>query len=201
MELVNIKKKKRQRPDIDNDLTSADNINNEDFDKTKDSANTDFSFNNDHDSAITNLGSKNNKSSSNNNIPINDIKTESRQFNVLYYKDIRLLVIWNPIAKEQDMLIIEVKLAYYKGAKRRLKLWINNSPSPASPLIWSKTKLINYFSTIFFFTKVDNLIFCPITHLVSLAIANEAFKALSLITIEQVFKYKVWGPVMYILLN
>jgi hypothetical protein len=37
---------------------------------------------------------------------------------MLCYKDIRLLVMQNPIAGEQDMLAIKVKLAHYKGTKR-----------------------------------------------------------------------------------
>ncbi|XMA20272.1 hypothetical protein WAI453_013063 [Rhynchosporium graminicola] len=67
---------------------------------------------------------------------------------------------------------MEVKLAHHKGAKRR--------PKP----------------TIFFFTEVDDPIFCPITHLVSLAIADGAFEAPSLTTVERVFEHKVWGPVV-----
>ena len=50
-------------------------------------------------------------------------------------------------------------------------------------------------STIFFFTEVDDSIFCPITHLVSLALADGAFEAPSLQTPKQVFELKVWGPV------
>lgn len=51
-------------------------------------------------------------------------------------------------------------------------------------------------STIFFFTEVEDLIFCPITHLVSLALADGASKAPSLTTPERVFEHKVRGPVM-----
>jgi hypothetical protein len=50
-------------------------------------------------------------------------------------------------------------------------------------------------STIFFFTEVKDPIFCPITHLVSLALADGAFEAPSLTTPERVFEHKVWGPV------
>lgn len=64
-----------------------------------------------------------------------------------------------------------------------------------------ETELTDYYSTIFFFTEVDDPIFCPITYLISLAIVDRAFKAPSLTTIERVFKYKVWGPVIYTLLN
>jgi hypothetical protein len=57
--------------------------------------------------------------------------------------------------------------------------------------MYSNIKLIDTRSTIFFFTKVDDLIFYPITYLVSLTLADSAFKAPSLATLRQVFKYKV----------
>lgn len=55
----------------------------------------------------------------------------------------------------------------------------------------SESELIKYNNTIFFFIKVDDLIFYLITYLISLAIADKAFEALSLTTAEQVFEYKV----------
>lgn len=44
----------------------------------------------------------------------------TRHFNELYYDDVRLLIICNPNSREQDVLTIEVKLAYYKGYNRHL---------------------------------------------------------------------------------
>jgi hypothetical protein len=65
----------------------------------------------------------------------------------------------------------------------------------------SGIKLTGHHSTIFFFTEVDDPIFCPITHLISLAIADGAFEAPSLTTAERVFEHKVWGPVACTPLN
>lgn len=62
-------------------------------------------------------------------------------------------------------------------------------------------ELIDIYSIIFFFTKVDNLIFCLITYLVSLALIDSAFEALSLTTLARIFNYKVRGPVLYTLLR
>ena len=73
-------------------------------------------------------------------------------------------------------------------------------PLPYSPLR-SEVELTDYRSTIFFFTEVDDPIFCPITHLVSLAIVDGAFEAPSLTTAERVFEHKVWGPVVCTPLN
>ncbi|KAL5329360.1 hypothetical protein ACEPPN_002872 [Leptodophora sp. 'Broadleaf-Isolate-01'] len=168
VELVDAKKKKKRRwPGLKDNNTSDGDIDDNGFKDTEIGANADFGFNN-HDSSIADLGSENNSNGFDDDVTISDIKTELRQFDALYYKDVRLLVVRNPVAGERDLLTIEVKLAYHKGAKRR--------PKP---------------STIFFFTKVDDLIFCPITHLVSLAIADEAFEAPSLTTAERVFEHKV----------
>jgi hypothetical protein len=46
-------------------------------------------------------------------------------------------------------------------------------------------------STILFFTGVDNPISCPITHLVALALSDDAFEAPTLTTPRHVFEHKV----------
>jgi hypothetical protein len=119
-ELVDAKKK-RQTPGLDDDETCTDNVNDEGFDDTKVSADADFGFNDDHDSAVADLGSKNDDKGSDGDVATSDVETEVRQFDVLCYEDVRLLAVWNPIAGERDVLAMEVKLAHYKGAKRRLK--------------------------------------------------------------------------------
>jgi hypothetical protein len=60
----------------------------------------------------------------------------------------------------------------------------------------SNIELTDIHSTIFFFTEVDDPIFCPITHLVSLALADDAFDPPSLTTSKLVFEHKVMGPVL-----
>jgi hypothetical protein len=60
----------------------------------------------------------------------------------------------------------------------------------------SSIELTDSHSTIFFFTEVDDPIFCPITYLISLALADDAFEAPSLTTPERIFEHKVWGPVL-----
>jgi Protein of unknown function (DUF3435) len=65
-----------------------------------------------------------------------------------------------------------------------------------SPFLTHLSRINQLYSTIFFFTEVDNPILCPITHLVSLALADGAFLAPSLTTPELVFEHKVWGPVV-----
>jgi hypothetical protein len=59
----------------------------------------------------------------------------------------------------------------------------------------SNIKLTDIHRTIFFFTEVDDPIFCAITHFVSLALADDAFEAPSLTTPKRVFEHKIRGPV------
>ncbi|KAG4427387.1 hypothetical protein IFR05_017130 [Cadophora sp. M221] len=95
-----------------------------------------------------------------------------RHFDAICYEDVRLLVVRSPDNGGRDVLAMEVTMAHHKGHKRR--------PKP----------------TIFFFTEVDDPMFCPITHLVALALADDAFEAPSLSTPRRVFEHKVWGPVL-----
>jgi hypothetical protein len=83
--------------------------------KTKD--NTSFSDNNNKD---FNANNSNNFSAYNNNVfnNVNNVK----HFNALCYKDVYLLLIQSFNKGEWDMLAIKVKIAYYKGHNRRLKL-------------------------------------------------------------------------------
>lgn len=134
-ELIDAKKNKRRRPGLDDHETGADDVIDESFDDTEVGADSDFGFDNNHDSTVADLSSKidNDNNSDNDDIAMSSVDTELRQFDVLCYEDVCLLVVWNPVAGERDVLAMEVKLAYYKGAKRRLKPWVDDSSSPASP--------------------------------------------------------------------
>jgi len=49
------------------------------------------------------------------------VEGDTRLFNALYYKDVRLLVVHSPNNSERDVLAIEVKLSHHKGHNKRLK--------------------------------------------------------------------------------
>ncbi len=98
VELVDAKKKRRTPGPGDN-KTCTNDVNDEGFDDTEASANTDFGFDNDHDSAVTDLDSENDDGSDD-DVTMSDVETELRQFDVLYYEDVRLLVVQNPVAGE-----------------------------------------------------------------------------------------------------
>jgi hypothetical protein len=51
---------------------------------------------------------------------------------------------------------------------------------------------------IFFFTKVNNLIFYAIIYFISLILIDDTFKVLNLTTSKCIFKYKVYSLVNYI---
>ncbi|KAH9207655.1 hypothetical protein DL95DRAFT_415442 [Leptodontidium sp. 2 PMI_412] len=105
-------------PDLEDDGTGYGDMDDNGFEEAGVGANANFGFDN-HDSAVTNLGSEND--------------------------DIRLLVVQNPVAEEQDLLAMEVKLANHKGAKRRLKPQVNE---PILYHMCSESELTNYGSTI-----------------------------------------------------
>jgi hypothetical protein len=50
------------------------------------------------------------------------VKEDMRYYDVICYKDMRLLVVRSPGGGGRDVLAIEVTIAYYKGYKRRPKL-------------------------------------------------------------------------------
>ncbi|KAH7418717.1 hypothetical protein BKA64DRAFT_730274 [Cadophora sp. MPI-SDFR-AT-0126] len=161
------KKNKKQRwPGLEDDDAGAGHVTDRGFEDAEISAGTDSSFDNDHDSAVADLGSGDDGDGSDDDVNMSDVGMELRKFNAFCYEDVRLLVVRNPIAGKPDVRAMEVKLAHYKGADRR--------PKP----------------TIFFFTEVDNPMLCPITYLVTLAVADKAFEALSLTTVERVFEQK-----------
>jgi hypothetical protein len=67
----------------------------------------------------------------------------------------------------------------------------NSSLCVALPI----TKLTAIHSTTFLFREEDDPILCPITDILALAFADDAFEAPSLKSPEQIFKLKVKPPV------
>lgn len=121
-ELVDAKKKKKKRrwPGLEDDGTSAGDVDDNSFEDAEVGADADLGFD-DHDSAIADLGSENDGNGSDDDVAMSDVDTELRQFDALCYEDVRPLVVRNPVAGERDLFAMEVKLAYHKGAKRRPK--------------------------------------------------------------------------------
>jgi hypothetical protein len=59
------------------------------------------------------------------NVDISRVGGDTKLFDALYYKDVRLLVVYSLNNSEQDVLIIKVKLSYYKGHNKHLKLQVD----------------------------------------------------------------------------
>ncbi|TVY90451.1 hypothetical protein LAWI1_G007273 [Lachnellula willkommii] len=166
-ELVDAKKKRKDTSFDDNDLDDNDlEAVDDDDPPVINKSNDGFSAGNSKDIG----GCEDNAFKG--DVAMSGFGEDIRQFDAICYEDVRLLVVYNPDSRERDVLAMEVTMAHHKGHKRR--------PKP----------------TIFFFTEVDDPIFCSITHLVSLALADDAFEAPSLTTPKRVFKHKVWGPVL-----
>lgn len=85
-ELVDAKKKKRRRPNLDDHEAYADDVNDRGFEDAKVGADADFGFN-DHDSAVADLESENDGNGSDDDVVMSGIETELRQFDALCYED------------------------------------------------------------------------------------------------------------------
>ncbi|OAF59654.1 hypothetical protein VC83_03943 [Pseudogymnoascus destructans] len=72
-------------------------------------------------------------------VDMGGVEGDTRLFDALCYEDVCLLVVHSPDNSERDVLTMEVKLSHHKGHNKRPK------------------------KTIFFFTEVDDPIFCAIT--------------------------------------
>lgn len=54
-------------------------------------------------------------------VDIDGVEGDTRLYDALCYKDVRLLAVYDPDNSERDVLAIEVKLSHYKGHNKRLK--------------------------------------------------------------------------------
>lgn len=115
------KNKKQRWPGLEDDDAGAGQVKDGGFEDAEISSGADLGFDNDHDSAVADLGSEDDGDGSDDDVNMSDVGMELRKFNALYYEDVRLLVVQNPIAGERDVFAMEVKLSHHKGADRRPK--------------------------------------------------------------------------------
>ncbi|MCJ1360565.1 MAG: hypothetical protein MMC33_010573, partial [Icmadophila ericetorum] len=94
-------------------------------------------------------------------------------YKAICYEDVRLWIVHNPKQGERDLLAMEVTLSHNKGA--------NKKPKP----------------TTFLFREEVLPILCPISHIITLAIRDDAFNfdgLLSLKSAEPFFTMKLKNP-------
>ncbi|EDN08839.1 FluG domain-containing protein [Histoplasma capsulatum] len=89
----------------------------------------------------------------------------------LCYKDIVLRVIPNPDQPDRHVLVMEVSLLFMKGKR--------NKSQP---------------TTYIFHERDDNLALCPVSHFLALALADDAFDARGINSIEDVLRIRVMAP-------
>ncbi|KAL9111831.1 MAG: hypothetical protein Q9187_007869 [Circinaria calcarea] len=77
-------------------------------------------------------------------------RSDAREYKALCYEDIRLWIVQNSSPGELDLLAIEITLAHHKGADKK--------PKP----------------TTFLFHEENLPILCPISHILALAIKDNA---------------------------
>ncbi|EDN03649.1 hypothetical protein I7I51_05473, partial [Histoplasma capsulatum] len=89
----------------------------------------------------------------------------------LCYKDIVLRVIPNPDQPDRHVLVMEVSLMFMKGKR--------NKSQP---------------TTYIFHERDDNLALCPVSHFLALALADDAFDARGINSVEDVLRIRVMAP-------
>ncbi|OJD09861.1 hypothetical protein ACJ73_10049 [Blastomyces percursus] len=89
----------------------------------------------------------------------------------LCYKDIVLRVIPNPDQPDRHVLVMEVSLMFMKGKR--------NKSQP---------------TTYIFHERDDNLALCPVSHFLALALADDAFDARGINSVEDVLRIRVMVP-------
>ncbi|OJD26331.1 hypothetical protein ACJ73_02290 [Blastomyces percursus] len=89
----------------------------------------------------------------------------------LCYKNIVLRVIPNPDQPDRHVLVMEVSLMFMKGKR--------NKSQP---------------TTYIFHERDDNLALCPVSHFLALALADDAFDARGINSVEDVLRIRVMAP-------
>ncbi|OJD10206.1 hypothetical protein ACJ73_09890, partial [Blastomyces percursus] len=91
--------------------------------------------------------------------------------NALCYKDIVLRVVPNPDQPDRHVLVMEVSLLFMKGKRNK-----------SQPTIY------------IFHERDDNLALCPVSHFLALALADDAFDAKGINSVEDVLRIRVMAP-------
>ncbi|OJD11662.1 hypothetical protein ACJ73_09496, partial [Blastomyces percursus] len=91
--------------------------------------------------------------------------------NALCYKDIVLRVVPNPDQPDRHVLVMEVSLLFMKGKRNK-----------SQPTIY------------IFHERDDNLALCPVSHFLALALADDAFDAKGINSVEDVLRIRVTAP-------
>ncbi|OAT11875.1 FluG domain-containing protein [Blastomyces gilchristii SLH14081] len=86
----------------------------------------------------------------------------------LCYKDIALRVVPNPDQPERHLLVMEVSLLFMKGKRGK------SQPT-----------------TYIFHERDDNLALCPVSHFIALALADDAFEARGIVSVEDILRVRV----------
>jgi hypothetical protein len=92
---------------------------------------------------------------------------EIRKWKAICYEDVSLWIVPNPKPGGRDLLAMEVFLRYHKGVENKPK------PYASDPLAYTTVQLC-LLSTISLFRENTLPILCPITHVLSRAIRDDA---------------------------
>ncbi len=106
---------------------------------------------------------------------------------VLHYRDVKLILIWNSMTKRKNVLILKITLLLMKEKRHMKKSYI---------LRCAETDNADWELTIDSTTYVlheqdDNLILCLMLHFLTLTFFNNVFRALNLDCLETISQMKV----------
>ncbi|PQE19655.1 hypothetical protein CJF31_00010054 [Rutstroemia sp. NJR-2017a BVV2] len=106
-----------------------------------------------------------------------DEEVLTREYKALCYEDIRLWIVRNPTPGERDLLGMEITLAHHKGADRK--------PKP----------------TTFLFHEETLPILCPVSHILAIAIRDNAIKVDGFTHAEPFFVSNLQDPTKAVLVH
>ncbi|RAL59974.1 hypothetical protein DID88_000600 [Monilinia fructigena] len=101
----------------------------------------------------------------------------TREYKALCYEDIRLWIVRNPTPGERDLLGMEITLAHHKGADRK--------PKP----------------TTFLFHEEALPILCPVSHILAIAIRDNAIKVEGYTHAKPFFESNLQDPTKAVLIH
>ncbi|EDN08847.1 hypothetical protein I7I51_00505 [Histoplasma capsulatum] len=110
----------------------------------------------------------------------------------LRYRDVVLRVIPNPEELERHVLVMEVTLMFMKGKRNKSQPYIPSPYCRRHAWLGRMAVLTSPLRTTYIFhERDDNPALCPISHFLSLALADRAFEAQGINTPEDIFRIEV----------
>lgn len=106
----------------------------------------------------------------------------------LLYRDMVLRLVRDPENPSQTVLLMQVTVKLWKGAREKMKPWVE-------PYMYSRLRTnedLDY-SVTFVFYEHDGLVFCPVLHMLNLAFADNAFGSECIQSAQDIYNH--WSKI------